>query len=67
MEAKEVKNLKEVVGWWGSEKYDGHKGRWDGLRMWSRNGTQCHPIVYRYNLYFILLEKKCQQYFFCRF
>jgi DNA ligase 1 len=46
MEAKEVKNLRDMVGWWASEKYDGHKGRWDGTRMWSRNKEepkQCHP------------------------
>jgi DNA ligase-1 len=33
----------EVTGWLMSEKLDGVRGRWDGCRLWSKNGHLFHP------------------------
>ena len=28
----------DVAGWWCSEKFDGCRAYWDGVRLWSRGG-----------------------------
>ncbi|WP_084211774.1 DNA ligase [Geoalkalibacter subterraneus] len=33
----------DVTGWLMSEKLDGVRGRWDGRRLWSKNGHLFHP------------------------
>jgi DNA ligase-1 len=36
----------DPTGWWMSEKYDGQRAWWDGLKLWSRKGNLIHAPDY---------------------
>ncbi len=36
----------DPTGWWISEKYDGVRGYWDGVALWTRGGNRIHAPDY---------------------